>query len=165
MKYRYFETEWEDRTDWIENAKSMVQRLWNAEYKPEKTNQPETLLPIVNPIRPQTTNPSSLDTMNNFGTLPDWKRKKRQRLIGDERDELDRYLCRETKDNLHSGPLQYWIDHVDDLRQKNIAQMALDMFTIPALSADPERPFSRYCALFYFSNFNTRTDSRVLSPS
>ena len=89
MKYQYFETEWVDRPDWIENAKSMVQRVWNAEYKPEKTNQPETLLPIANPIRPQTTNQSSLDTIDNFGTLPDWKRKKRQRLIGDERDELD----------------------------------------------------------------------------
>jgi len=77
MEYKYFETQWEDHPDWIDNAKSMVQRVWNAENKTEKTNQAETLLFITNPFRLQTMNQSSLDTIDNFGTLPDWKAEKR----------------------------------------------------------------------------------------
>jgi len=48
------------------------------------------------------------------------------------------------EDDLPSGPLQYWIDHIDDIRQKGLVKMALDIFNIPAMSADPERLFSRY---------------------
>ena len=33
---------------------------------------------------------------------------------------------------------------MDDIRQQGLAKMALDIFTIPAMSADPERLFSRY---------------------
>ena len=35
MKYKYFENEWEDCADWIENAKDMVQRVWKAKYQQE----------------------------------------------------------------------------------------------------------------------------------
>ena len=72
------------------------------------------------------------------------KKEKRRRLIREDRDELERYLERETEDDLPTGPLQYWIDHLEDTRQRGLAQMAIDIFTIPAMSADPERLFSRY---------------------
>ena len=84
MKYKYFESEWDERPDWIENAKSMVQRVWKTEYKPEATDLPETLLPITIPIRSPTADKSSLETLCDFGTLPNWKQKKWQRLIRDE---------------------------------------------------------------------------------
>lgn len=35
MKFKYFENEQEERTDWIENAKDMVQRVWKTDNKPE----------------------------------------------------------------------------------------------------------------------------------
>jgi len=143
MKYKYFENEWEERPDWIEGAKSMVQKIWERDYKRKSTGQNETLLPIAITMRPPPAEVTLTDSLSGLGNLPDWKRKKRERLIGDCRDELDRYLARETEDDLHAGPLQYWIDHVDDLRQKNLAQMALDTFAIPAMSAEPERLFSR----------------------
>ena len=72
--------------------------------------------------------------------------KKKRRLIGDDHNE--RYLERETEDDLPSGPLQYWIDHLQDIRLRGLAQMAIAIFTIPAMSADPERLFSRYVHLF-----------------
>jgi len=143
MKYKYFENEWEERPDWIEGAKSMVQKIWERDYKRTSTGQNETLLPIAMTMRPPAAEVTLTDSLSGLGNLPDWKRKKRQRLIGDCQDELDRYLTRETEDYLHAGPFQYWIDYVDDLRQKNLAQMALDIFAIPAMSAEPERLFSR----------------------
>lgn len=152
MKYKYFENEWEERPDWIENAKSTVETVWNTEYKPSHfntTGNDPIVLPVASasPSFTQTTTTSTNDQsggLPQLGDLPDWKKKKRRKLIGDDRDELQRYLERETEDDLPSGPLQYWIDHMDDIRPKGLAKMALDIFTIPAMSADPERLFSRY---------------------
>ena len=159
MKYRYFETEWEDRPDWIANAKSTVELVWTSEYKPRNSNTNDILLlPVASPrvpsAPPTTTTASFLPAeIPHLGDLPDWKKKKRRRLIGDDRDELQRYLERETEDDLPSGPLQYWIDHLQDIRLRGLAQMAIDIFTIPAMSADPERLFSRCVHLLPRTSF------------
>ena len=87
MKYKYFENEWEDRPDWIANAKSTVENAWRSEYKPNYTNTNEILLlpvasarvPSTQPTTPATTPLSS--ALPQLGDLPDWKKKKRQRLI------------------------------------------------------------------------------------
>jgi len=34
MKFKYFESEWESRADWIENGKAEVRKLWESQYKP-----------------------------------------------------------------------------------------------------------------------------------
>lgn len=72
-----------------------------------------------------------------LGNLPDRKKQKRSKLIGDNRDEFQWYLKRQTENDLPSGPLQYWINHIDDIRQKGLMKMALDIFSIPPVSADP----------------------------
>jgi len=59
-------------------------------------------------------------------------------------DDLDHYLRCDVEDELPLGPLKYWIDYAQDLRQKDLAKIALDIFSIPAMSAEPERLFSRY---------------------
>ena len=152
MKYKYFENEWEERPDWIENAKSTVQIVWNTEYKPSNFNTTVNDTIILHVASPSTSISRTTATtttvqsggLSHLGDLPDWKKKKRRRLIGDDRDELQRYLERETEYDLPSGRLQYWIYHLDDIRQKGLAKMALDIFTIPVMSADPERLFSWY---------------------
>jgi len=150
MKYKYFENEWEDRPDWIENAKSTVELVWTSDYKSGNSNTNDILLlPVATPRVPaaQLTNTTISPVpceLPDLGDLPDWKKKKQRRLIRDDRDDLQRYLERETEDDLPSGPLQYWINHSQDIRLRGLAQMAIDIFTIPAMSADPERLFSRY---------------------
>lgn len=58
------------------------------------------------------------------------------------------------EDELLLGPLKYWIDHADDMRQRELSKMAIDIFSIPAMSADPERLFSRYLlSLFLLIEF------------
>lgn len=79
-----------------------------------------------------------------FGHLPHWKSRKRARLATDDNGELDHYLMRDTEDELPAGQLSYWQEHSDDIRSNNVAKMALEVFSIPAMSADPERLFSRY---------------------
>ena len=117
MKYKYIENKWEDGADWIENAKDMVQRVWKAEYQQECVyNYLEARIPLAPPINTRQTFSNCSDNFGELGNMPNWKKKKRQKLIGVERDELDRYLDRENEADLLAGPLQYWIDHVNDIR-------------------------------------------------
>ena len=45
---------------------------------------------------------------------------------------------RDTEDELPAGPLSYWEEPSNDIRSNNVAKMALEVFSIPAMSADPE---------------------------
>ena len=50
---------------------------------------------------------------------------------------------RDTEDELPDGSLSCWQEHSNDIRSNNVAKMALEVFGIPAMSADPERLFSK----------------------
>lgn len=143
MKFRYFETEWNDRPDWITNAKAEVQRLWQSEYKPEPLTTQEAQLRVTQYVQGASTMLEPSGEPSDFRDLPHWKRRKRARLAADDNDELDRYLMRDTEDELPPGPLSYWQEHSNDIQSNNVAKMALEVFSIPAMSADPERLFSR----------------------
>lgn len=80
---------------------------------------------------------------SDFRDIPHWKRHKCARLAADNNDDLDRYLIRDTEDELPAGPLSSWQEHSNDIWSNNVAKMALEIFSIPAMSADPERLFSR----------------------
>jgi len=56
---------------------------------------------------------------------------------------LDHYLIRDSEDELPAGPLSCWQEHSNDIRSNNVAKMALEVFSIPAMSTNPERLFSR----------------------
>lgn len=158
MKFQYFESEWESRPDWIVNGKAEVRKLWESEYKPPPATSEEQRLRVVHYIRaPTPSSPGPNSSSSSFTNInytsgsghssvshiPDWQRRKRQRLISDNCDDLDRYLRRNVEYELPLGPLKYWINHAEDLRQKDISKMAIDIFSIPAMSADPEWLFSR----------------------
>ena len=154
MKFKYFETEWIDHPDWISNAKAEVQKLWQSEYKPAPLTPQETQLPVTQYIQGASPGVESSGEISEFRDLPHWKRCKRARLAADDNDELDRYLMRDTEHELAAGLLSYWQEHSDDIRSNNVAKMALEVFSIPAMSADPERLFSRYVfhSLSIYSN-------------
>jgi len=88
MKYKYFENEWEERPDWIENAKSTVKMVWNTEYKPCHFNtagNDSIVLPVSlpSPSFAHTTTTSTNDHsrgISHLGDLPDWKREKGESL-------------------------------------------------------------------------------------
>ena len=50
-----------------------------------------------------------------------------------DNDELDRYLMRDTEDELSDRPLSYWQEHSNDIRSNNVAKMASEVFSIPAI--------------------------------
>jgi len=107
MKFRYFETEWNDRPDWISNAKAEVQRLWQSEYKTEPLTTHETQLLVTQYVQGTSTMLEPSGESSDFRDLPHWKRRKRARLAADDNNELDRYLMRDTEDELPTRPLSY----------------------------------------------------------
>ena len=147
MKFKYFETEWIDRPEWISNAKVEVQKLWQSEYKPAPLTPQETQLRVTQYIQGASPGVEPTGEISEFHDHPDWKRSKRAWLAVDDNDELDSYLMKDTEDELPAGSLTYWEEHIDDIRSNNVAKMALELFCIPDMLADPERLFSRYVFL------------------
>ena len=92
MKYKYFENEWEERPDWIEDAKSTVEIVWNTEYKPSNLNttvNATIILPVASPSTSPSPTTGTATTeqsggISHLGDLPDWKKKMWRRLIGDD---------------------------------------------------------------------------------
>ena len=163
MKFDYFETEWKDRKDWVQNAEKEVQNLWQTEYKNTSQEANNFELPlrhnnnlqptIAQPYRIGISPPKSLAhtplTQSDYGDLPSWKKNKRARIAADKLDPYDRFIQKEVEDELPTGPLQYWLDRRSERNQEELATMGVEIFSIPAMSADPERPFSRYPAAFF----------------
>ena len=78
MKYKYFENEWEERIDWIENAKDLVPRVWKTNYKRDYHQdylQVETQTPLAPPINTTQITLDSINLLAKLAILPNWKKK------------------------------------------------------------------------------------------
>ena len=66
-------------------------------------------------------------------------------MAAERHDEFERFQSLEEQLN-GIGPLDYWIQkrQSSDSRTRDLAAMAIDILSIPAMSAEPERVFSRY---------------------
>jgi len=103
--------------------------IWQAEYK-SSSRATSPLEPAFN------------QEVDNEEPL--WRQRKRARLAAEHYDELERFQMME--EQLHGiGPLDYWIQKRQsrDSRTRDLAAMATDILSIPAMSSEPERVFSR----------------------
>ena len=167
MKFDYFATEWQERQDWIRNAKKEVNNLWTTEYKCSLGARNNLELPLrhsnhISPhgssskechprIPPVVSATQSPFTLSEFGALPSWKKNKQARIAADKLDSYERFIQKEVEDEFPAGPLQYWLDRRSDRHQEDLARMGMEIFSIPAMSADPERLFSRYASIYYIA--------------
>ena len=161
MKFDCFATEWQDRPDWIRNAEKEVLKLWTTEYKQTLRETNHLEFPLRHTYHGSKNNSTSVSlpesssstssqfALSEFGTLPSWKKNKRARIAADKLDPYDRFIQKEVEDELPAGPLQYWLDRRSDRHQEELAKMGMEIFSIPAMSADPERLFSRYSMRLY----------------
>jgi hypothetical protein len=117
-KWQYVQTNWQE--EWIEPAKKLMRSLWD-EYKPVNTS----------PAQPTTT----LRSTNDFLL---WMSHQYQ----DELpiDEYERY-CRAERVQVDSA-LGWWLEETQQKAYPNLSRLALDILSIPAMSAEPERLFS-----------------------
>jgi hypothetical protein len=127
IKERHFDRNWRGGLEpWIPKTKEDIQGFWSMEYKDK----------VVLDSTPKATNStedsSDVDEFENY--IYSWDSPQ------DTQDEYDSY-CREKP--LPKAPphlLQYWQGQA--INTPSLAQMALDLLSIPAMAAECERVFS-----------------------
>jgi hypothetical protein len=155
-RWALFEELWGDideRRSWITTAKEMVQELWENEYKDLEIRNSEPTLPPK----------KRLKTSRNRFTA--WRTKKRGLATGglfldddsryspvplpspgssssgqdlDEYEQWQRDI--DNSDAFVTDPYEYW--HTRRLKYPRLSRMALDLLTVPPMSAECERLFS-----------------------
>lgn len=121
MKWRWFDRYWRHHPLWISKAHEVLDELW-SEYK----HKPVTVVPA-------TAAPASAtiekDEWCDYDALEDLDQMELY-----EREKSPAYMR-----DYHS-PIPYWIGKLPIWPQ--LAQMALDIFSTPCMSDEPERVFS-----------------------
>ena len=118
-KWHYIHENW--REEWIESSRQLVATLWE-EYKPI---EPPTLKPDDSRL-----------TTNEFLA---WKSKHLQPTLFS--DEYERY-CKSERVCGFTSALVWWLEETQQKHYPNLSKMAVDVLSIPAMSAEPERVFS-----------------------
>ena len=117
-KMQYILNNWEEA--WISHAQTSVRRLWEIEYsRPSNLSTDEAALK---------------DSYDAF-------LRKAQSSSTSYSDELDQYLA-SGPIQLTSTPLQWWLQDIQRYTFPNLSRMAIDILSIPAMAAEPERVFS-----------------------
>jgi hypothetical protein len=118
-KWHYIYENW--KKEWAESSKKLIMTLWN-EYKP------------VEPSLALSTVPST--TTNEF---LNWRDKHLQPAL--ITDEYERY-CQSERTYGFTSALAWWLEETQQQNYPNLSRMAVDILSIPAMSAEPERLFS-----------------------
>ncbi len=126
VKWTYFE-DWDPT--WQPNMEATMKEFWETKYRSS------TGLSTYN-----TTDPTTTKTDNKF---LQWMNKKK----GDPkiRDELDQYIVDPlvlAEDLEGRTVLDWWLEPKQRTRFPLLSLMAIDIYSIPAMSSEPERVFS-----------------------
>ena len=132
-KYDYFEQNWKKERQWISRMRADVRQFYEeyeTEYRLIRNAQSEI--------------ESSLDEDDNefesWGDIrTDFRKTKRIRL----ENELESFTNSgvKEKDKKIKDPLTWWLQHESDYPV--LSKMAMDLFSIPAMSSECERVFSQ----------------------
>lgn len=117
-KWHYIHENW--KTEWVESSKELIEKLW-GEYKPVES------LPLSEA-------PST--TTNEFLK---WRNKYLQ--PAPITDEYEHY-CKSERVYGFTSALTWWLEETQQKTYPNLSKMAVDILSIPAMSAEPERLFS-----------------------
>jgi hypothetical protein len=131
LKMRYFQRHWAEHPDWIENARQQMDQFY-VEYSSAVEAEPISV-----------NTRSEMDEWCFGGSI-------------DTETELDEYLAapvitfrgNETIDSFNI--IDYW--KANDKSYPTLARISYDVYATPAMSAEPERVFSRYVFLVGFAN-------------
>ena len=127
MKWEYISSTWQP--EWIPDAKALVAKLWKK-YRP------------TSPTHTQVEE-TAQEPKHSPNAFTAWKQQKSARRA-DYIDEYARY-SREPpvpQDHIKQGACSWWLEERQQRLYPNLSRMALDILTIPAMSAAPERLFS-----------------------
>jgi hypothetical protein len=124
LKWKWLEKAWRDRPGWIEEARTEVKKLWLEYSDLVITNED------VTSMRVDDARWMDDDLLSDFSDLE-----------GDITDEYQRW-CEEGRQPTEFRPLEFWSTQRQKQAYPRLSRMARDLFTIPAMSDEPERVFS-----------------------
>lgn len=128
----YLRRNWPD--EWVQPAIDRAMTLWNDEYKTAlATATREDLMEVDAPARPAM-------KQNMLGKHLQKLQVPRKSLT--HGDDLLVFMEQENIDIGDLGPLEWWCLPEQQQRYPRLHRMAIDMFSIPPASAEPERTFS-----------------------
>ncbi|OAQ57667.2 transposase-like protein [Pochonia chlamydosporia 170] len=129
FKWAYMEKTWEDKTEWIERAKSRVGQLWRESYKSS------SYLPV---LRPGSAEEPTTRRLNGYKM---WMNEQKATIFNTDDDEYEVY-CREPV-VMTPDPLKWWLEVAQRRRFPSLSLMAIDILSIAAMSSGTERLFSK----------------------
>ena len=152
IKWAFLSTAYAGRQEWLCKARELVQALWEREYSdlPIQWQIADSNLPVA--VRARQSNPFDCfqDELLSHTT------RDKERIA----DEFERWLS--TSQDVctkHDNPLPYW--SAQRFEYPRVARMAIDVLSIPAMSAECERTFSSAGAMV--SPRRTRLDASTIS--
>jgi hypothetical protein len=125
-KWAYIEKNWP--AGWHSGAKQQMQAFWTSKYKPAESAT-EGLVDI----------PASTKNTNSFKL---WRQGIQEEQAQDNgpKDEYAQYC--QTPREYPKDARQWWMERTQQMKYPNLARMALNVLSIPAMSDEPERLFS-----------------------
>ncbi|KAL6405696.1 restless-like transposase [Ilyonectria robusta] len=132
FRWSTVESQWSDHPDWLARGKAAVQELWE-EYRNLPVEQ-ETIPKQPTVPRKTTDLDDFMASIRKLSTRP-------APLPSATRDEYAEWVATtDPGDCLVDNPIQYWL--LRRRRYPRLSRMAIDLFSIPAMSTEPERIFS-----------------------
>lgn len=151
-KYQWLEKEWTYAEAQAQLNK--VRRLWEREYRPRAASP---LTVSTSPSSFSLSSPSSQERQP-LSTFDHNRRPKKRaklsaidELLKENRrlpfarqvgDELTIYLNSELESDENLVPFQYWLREPVRTKYPSLSQLAIDIFSVPAMSSEAERVFS-----------------------
>lgn len=131
MKLQWFREEWEECPNWISVAECAVQNHWSTEFQSKSQSSQAS-----NHSTPSITITGAPNIIRNSTS------KKHQHQQAETLDQFERFQDRDSEDEISAGVLQYWVSRLNDSCQSLLAQMGVELMSIPAISDEPEGVFS-----------------------
>jgi hypothetical protein len=123
----YLDRNW--RVEWRKPALKSARKLWETYRK--KVSVPISVEP------PRTSAGKESEDLSVFERIG----RKLESNQGVSKEEFDDYVSREPTP-IDASPLQWWCQDIQRKRWPRLSLMAIDILSIPAMSAEPERVFS-----------------------
>jgi len=130
FKWQYFTEAAEWPEDWVEITRKEVSEYWKKEYR-------NITIPELPPNIPETED-GPRKRENSFR-----KWQKQKRVTPAIQDEYEQYINSPLLDvDEKFDPRTWWLEPTQRRTYPNLSKMALDLLSIPAMSAEVERLFS-----------------------
>jgi hypothetical protein len=129
---KYLDAQWSNKKQWVKDAKKAVKALWVKDYKEQPISEaisPQKVRQLGRPL-------NCVEEYREQGIMKANEAVTSQIVT----DEFDRYCKQERVET--DAPIEWW-QATGYQRYPRLAQMAIDILSIPPMSDEPERVFSR----------------------